>query len=350
MKWNLFIFALLCLLDIANNMRGRSIHRPDDPLMPKITTRWLDSDKTYYLKDSHLEETPLFKTFDKTYFYQHMLPKSDITYRNNPSHTVSGKVLGQLAVNLLDEILRQKKKFTFTHFNVIKNRDFAAKDKSGLLIFKYKKYPFILKLFIENPQGFVRPYAKGFEPTCFFTMGSAMRHLTGFTRIKNLEAMKQIIQSNPYWAARISWPRKWFWEPDNNKWFEIVGTNIGRRKKTRIELPAVYGVICDAIDAERELSILNRSNRKLGMSLSQFLRYRIDPHLKNFLIEKGTNKIVIVDTEHFPTLVGLKKEMRAKTYSAWYLKLTGKFLSDNLFRNKKTRRNLQLFPLSPYLL
>lgn len=346
----LLVCTCIQLLDIGQIIASRSVHRPEDPYMPKITARWLGGSKTYSLKDSHLEERPIFKIFNKKEFNLYMLPPKNINYRYHPKKSVSGKKLGKLAQHVLHEVLVEKKKWKYTHFVALKNRDFSARDNSGLLIFKYKDYPFILKLFIETPQGFVRPYAKGFEPTCFFVMGSAMRHLTGFTRIKNLEAIKKKIKPDPYWSSIVTWPKKWFWVPPNNKWFEVVGENIGPTGKSRIEFPSVYGVICDAIDSEGELSLLNRKSRLMGMALSRFLNYRIDPHLKNFLVEKGSKKLAIVDTEHFPTLVGLKREMRSQTYSAWYLKLAGKFISDKLFRNKKVRRNLQLFPTEPYIL
>lgn len=342
MKKRIPLLLGIALLIIYNLNHARSIHRPVDPMTPKISTRWLDGSPQYHLKDSRLEEDPIFKTFDKEHYKSHMLPREAIQYRYDNTKTVSGEALSKLISKLITEIHQKKKKYT--DFIVLKDWDFSSRDKSGLLIFKFKDHPFILKLFMETPQGFVRPYAKGFEPSCFFVMGSTMRHMTGFTRIKNMRAIKKKVAQDPFWSNIVDFPRKWYWEPENNRWFEVIGTNVGPHNYSRIELPSVYGIVCDEIKAAKKVSYLDRHHRKICMELSRFLKYRVDPHIKNFLIEKDTNKTVMIDTEYFPLLVGLKREMKAKTYSAWYLKLTGKFATDKLFQNKKKRHMRQLKP------
>ncbi len=345
-----FQTALLWVVIIAFPaiLHGRSIHRPEDQLMPSITTRMLNEKTSYQLKDSRIQERPIFKVFDQEDYESHMLPSGPITYRNHPEKSVLGKRLSELATDLLHDIQKGRKRYP--GFKLLKGRDYSNHDRSGLLIFKYNNDPFILKLFIETPQGFVRPYAKGFEFSCLFIMGSAIRHMTGFTRLKNLKAIRKAIENSPEWKNLIDLPRKWYWEPPNAQWFEVIGKNVGNKKKQRIILPSVYGVIADAVKSSRPLTLANIHDRKFGMQFARFLKFRSDPHMKNYLLEAGTNKIVLIDTEHFPTLVGLKKEMTVQTYTGWYAKLAKKFLNDRLGRSKKDRFNLQFEQESFYQL
>jgi hypothetical protein len=62
------------------------------------------------------------------------------------------------------------------------------------------------------------------------------------------------------------------------------------------------------------------------------------------MVERGTNKLVIIDTEHFPTLVGFKEKRSFKTYVRWYLGLAGKAAHAMYFRNKKERLLAQKTP------
>ena len=339
--------SLIFVLLVHQESFCRSIHRPIDPLCSMITTRWADDQtKTKYtLRDLYIQ-APIFQTFDKKYFENHMLPSGPIYYRNNRETSVTGNILGELANSLVNEIKANKKKFS--DFVVLKQRDYSSRDQSGLLIFKYKNYPFVLKLFIETPQGFIRPYAKGFEPTCFFIMGGSMRHLTGFTRVKNLELIDSKLKSDPFWNYRVDLPRKWFWQPNNNRWLEVKTTNVGQTIEQSTQFPAVYGVICDLIEVGKNFSLCNKNHRKFCMDLMQFLDFSTDPHLKNFIIEKGIGKVVIIDTEFFPLLVGLKKKIKTKSYSSWYLKLAGKFFTNRLMLNKKERKLRQLSTTSEY--
>lgn len=322
-------------------MAGRSMLRPKDPLMPKITTYWSSSkmeQTKHTLEDWHLEEIPLFQAFNKKYFNQYILPTKAIAYRNKPAQTVTGEKLAQLAEHVLQEI--KDGKHTFTHFTKLKMRDFCYEDSSGLAILKYKDYPFVLKLFIENPQSFVRPYSKGFEPTMFFCMGGTMRHLTGFTRISNLKRIQKKLQTHPHWKKRVGLPRKWFWEPRDNQYFTIEGKNIGNEQAIKASLPSVYAVICDAIEASH-FPLINQKNRQECLDIARFVDYNLDPHLPNFLLEKDTGKLVIIDTEHFPTLTGLKQKLNAKSYIGWYIKLSFNAFKARYCYSKKARRNMQ---------
>src|SRR5579859_134744 len=126
---------------------NRSILRPPQKI-PQIVTYW-DGDKSevFTLKDSHLEEGPIFKTFDESFFYDHIIPQGPITYRNNNKAYVDGEQLSILIEQLLLELRDKKKKFT--DFALLKSSDFNFREFCGMLVLKFKDYPFVLKLFIE---------------------------------------------------------------------------------------------------------------------------------------------------------------------------------------------------------
>ncbi len=340
---------LLFFLIIGSVLQAqRSVLRPQDPLIPEIITRWTDETKTYHLRDYHLEEQALFTKFNKDYFFKHLLPKGPIYYRYDKNKKVSGKRLHMLAEHLVKEIT--DKKTTFTHFKVLKNEDFNGRTVSGTAIFKYKKYPFVLKLFIKTPETFVKPFSEGWVPSCFFIMGGGInRYLSGFTRIRNLELIKQKIDRSPYWSTRVDTPRKWFWTPTDGRWFELTGKNIGTKPLQTVILPSVYGIIADAIESEKTLSIFNKQERELALQLAHYLDNSIDAHADNFMVEKKTLMVVLIDTEHFPTMVGLKKPLIYDSYSSWYCQLAWKCLTDKLTHHRKYRRELQVNP-APALL
>jgi len=330
-----FILPSYCML------YGRSIHRPKDPHMSYITTRWDNDNITHTLREPHLTEYPLFKVFDKDYFYDHLLPTGNIFYRHNPKLCIDSKELSQLIEHLLSEIAHKKTKFT--HFTVLRKRNFHKRKGCGLLIVKFKDYPFVLKVFIETPASFINPYCKGLEPTFFYFMGGGInRHVAGFTRIKNLDYLKQEIEANAYLSSHIDVPRKWYWIPHNLKWIEITGTNIGPKKNVYTKIPATYCIISDAIDHDPQvsLSLFKKNDRKMILKFCNLMNNRIDPHIDNFIVEKGTNKFVIIDTEHFPTIVGLKKRYPIKSYFSWYTHLAFKCVKDIFLYTKKGRREI----------
>lgn len=328
-------------------LEGRSPLRKQDPLCPVITTQWQTGGPLYRLRDSHLEVTPLFHLYDKQHQLEHLLPAENIPFRHNKNKSVSGAELSKLIEYLLEEIRHKKTKYR--DFVVLKNRDFNTKKQAGALIVKSKKYPFVVKLFMETPRSFIRPYNKGFEPACQFVIGGgATRHFIGFTRIKNVRVIRKRIKHNKHWSKRVDIPRKWFWLPKNEQLITMTGYNIGGHKEITIDFPAVYAVVADEIEIERSFSIFKKEDRQTAIDLSNFLLCRIDPHIDNFIIEKETGKIVIIDTEHFPSLVGFKKRPRITHYTSWYLHLATKYLKNRFFRTKRDRHNLQLHPTPPF--
>ncbi len=276
----------------------------------------------------------------------HQLPPT-ISFRHNPQKTIKQSHINALLTYLLVEIAEQKK--IFTDFIVIKDQDFNYKKNAGALVLRFKKYPFVVKLFLETPRSWVRPYNKGIEAICQHIIGGGVsRHLCGFTRIKNLEWVQNKLKTNPLYATTVDMPRKWFWLPQHAPFLRVTGYNIGGHKKISQTLPALYAIVEDAIDVEKTFSMRNYNDRKTAIDLSNFLEMHIDAHINNFVYEKKTNKIIIIDTELFPVLVGLKKPMHISNYASYYLKLVKKAFLSFFFSSKKDRKKRQLEAEPPY--
>ena len=82
----------------------------------------------------------------------------------------------------------------------------------------------------------------------------------------------------------------------------------------------------------------------MSLKFAHYIGDRLDAHVDNLVVEKNTGKIVLIDTEHFPTMIGLKEPMNYNTYGSWFLQLSGKCFRANFMRSKKIRRNMQLHP------
>lgn len=341
---------VLFLTALCSTVCGRSLLRPADETMPRLTAQWADrKGKLYSITDSHLEEYPLFVVYKPEYFERHRLPANDISYRYCPDKKVSGATLDKLIKDLLKEIERGKRKYT--HFTLLQDKDFNHTKAAGLAVFKFKEYPFILKLFIETPESFVNPWMKGILPVWFFYMaGGGNRHITGLTRIQNKIVISERLQANPKWAPFVDVPHKWFWTPEDPNMIRLTGHNIAGKETITTHIPGTYAIIAEAIEPSNEPTVFDRHKRKIALELCNTLDLFIDPHIDNFMVEKGSNKLVIIDTEHFPTLVGLKEKASYKTYVRWYLGLMKKASYDIFFRNKADRKaaqsatsNLRLF-------
>lgn len=46
-----------------------------------VTTRWANGGKTHKLKSPYLRYDPIFRTYQNTYFFKHLLPLQPISYR-----------------------------------------------------------------------------------------------------------------------------------------------------------------------------------------------------------------------------------------------------------------------------
>lgn len=328
-------------------LMSRSALRPRDPYVPCITVQANEKGKAYFLQDSHLEVSTIFYTFDETYLRSRLLPSGPIPFRNRPEKSISGAHISMLIEGLLKEIYAKKK--VYKHFTVLKDEGFNVRKQAGLLVLKIKNYPFVVKLFMETPRAFVRPYNKGFITSCHFIVGGgATRHILGFTRLANRDTVVEMLQSSPEWKDKVDLPRKWSWFPKHEEWLYISGYNIGGHEKIQMKLPAVYAIIADAIESERTFSMRKGDDTKTAIRLSNFLNFRIDAHLNNFMVEKNTRKIIIIDTEHFPTMVGCKERPQIHSYIGFYWNLFTKGIKDSLFRSKKERRDVQRNPRPPF--
>lgn len=328
---------------IFSELHARSPFRRPDPAIPTIMTSWQNDEKIHILRDSHLEEYSIFKIFDEKFFFEHQLTDQEIAFRNQAEKSVSGATLKKLADGLINEILAQKK--TFEHFTVLRSRDFNRAYQIGLMILKFKDYPFVLKVFMENPKCLASPYSKGIVPLFSFYMGGGInRHLIGFTRIKNLDYIKTKLTQSPYWSSKVDTPRKWFILPSQNRWIQISGTNIGTQNTVQTHIPGIYCIIADAITSEKKTSMLNKEDNHTCLSLCRYLSFNIDPHIDNFMWEQQTGKLVIVDTEHFPSFMGFRNVQDFNSYLGWLTYLSEKCLNDLFFRSKKDWRRAQIQP------
>lgn len=318
----------------------RSCLRPKNADEPVLIARWAHGDKEYVIHNSHIEEYPLFVVYNEEHFNNHLLPSSNISYRYDPHKEVSGTVLNELIEQLVQEIKACKKRFT--HFTLIQDKDFNHRKPAGLIVLRFKEYPFILKLFIETPDSFVNPWCKGTQPVWFFYMGGGVnRHMTGLTRIKNMELISKRLKEDPMWANFIDLPRKWFWTPQEQNWVQLIGKNVGTHKEITTCIPSIYAIVADEIIIADTANDCWQHRRAIALDLCNKLDLFIDPHIDNFLVEQGTNKFVIIDTEHFPTLVGLKEKRTFGSYLGWYLGLAKKATHDIFFRLKSERKATQ---------
>ncbi|MDR3550629.1 MAG: hypothetical protein P4L31_04405 [Candidatus Babeliales bacterium] len=319
---------------------ARSIHRPADGMLPKISVRSDNDSDHYTLQSSHLAFYPFFSVFDKSFFDENLLPKTPIAHRNNPTKTIDPEILNNLIEGLLKEI--HQKKMQYADFQIITSKNFNRKKECGMMILKFKDHPFIVKLAIESPQTFINPYCKGLDNVWFFPLGGGInRHLAGLTRIKNRQMIQNRLADHPEWSTLVDVPRKWYWIPKKDNWLEITGSNMGGQKTVTTKIPSTYCIIADEIHTKQEFSLFNKDQTTLALKICNYLDLWIDPHINNFMVEQETNKIVIVDTEHFPSVVGIKEKVTFDNYTSWYLYLMGKCTKDWFFRTKDERHFAQ---------
>jgi hypothetical protein len=329
----------------------RNVHRPKDNTIQTIAVSWADEPEPIHtLTSRYLEKNTLFELFDRSFFYDHLLPKGKISFRYNPEQTVDSTLLDSLIEKAVQEIRNGRR--TFSDFTILRDRDFNHKRLSGLIILKCNNFPFVVKLFMENPKSFVRPFRKGIVPSfCFFIGGGINRHLSGFTRIKNLYAFKEIVDNSPLWSDTVTLPRKWFWLPHDSRWFAINGTNFGPSTMEKTSIPGTYAIVADAIEIERTMSLRNKRDRKESLRLCNDVNFCVDPHIDNFMIEKGSGKIAVIDTEDFGYMTGRKDKDLGHYNSqiAWYVDLSLKAARDIFFRPKITTAAEPTTPVPPII-
>lgn len=337
--------TLYLLLFVFNLLEGRNPRRPEDNTIPTITVSsdnfayaqtWAsikspyNPKKTYQLQHNSLRIRPIKQGFNQTYFQEHMLPLDTIEFRNNCG-AVSGAILSNLAQEFLEEIKVGQRKFT--HFTILKDKDFNYNSLSGLIVAKFNNYPFVIKISIEHPHTIVQPLSRSFEAYGMFIIGGNLRHLTNFTRIPNLKRIAAMLSYNPFYLRCLDYPRKWYWKPEKNYNLNITWNCNGYQET--IILPSVYATISDFIETEpfQPQADLNR----LSMKVATDTGFLIDPHSGNIVIEKGTHNYILLDTEDFRMMVGLDRSMKAKKYIGWYIELITNSLKTVLFRTKQER-------------
>jgi hypothetical protein len=326
-------------------IKGRSPFRKKDPDTPEITISWKNSKRVLRRFNRAYTEYPIFTAFNENFFFNHILPTTIIPSLENSNVIINCNHLNKLIYELLIEIKKHKKQYT--HFEIIRDRNFNHRKKCGLLILRFKNYPLVLKLFMETPRSFIDPYCKGFENQFFFYMsGGINRHIAGLTRIKNLELITDQIENHPRWKNSIITPRKWYWLPQKPRWIEINGRNIGESKQITTLIPSTYAIIADELDITENVHTLSSQEKsELIMQLCMDLHLFVDPHADNFVIKYRPTyndyTISIVDTEHFPSMVGLKEEPFFNNHLEWYIYLAAKFFQDAFLQTKKSRRKAQ---------
>lgn len=344
MRTLIIIYLAVCGIPHAT-FAQRSIHRPQPFFTQQITASWSHApDTAHVLKNKNLTYWPIFTRFDLEHFRNNQLPHKPITYRYDATRVAHGETIDALLQDCIKRLKRTNSRFSeIGEFKILKDRDFNYRHHSGVLILKCKKHPFIVKLFMENPYTFTKPYSKGIEPCFFFSMtGGSSRYLTGFTRIKNKQNIADMIDASPTWRNQVTLPRKWFWMPHDVSWMHIRGDHLrGYGSVDTIELPGTYAVISDAIETDQPAGMFTREKRQVALDLARFLdENRLDPHIDNFMIETGTHKIAIIDTEHFASMTGMQETMQFSSYKSWYLKLSRKCFKDVMLRSKQDRNRL----------
>ena len=331
---------------------SRSIHRAPNPTIPYITVTASNQDyaeiltkphdkkrhkksRINKLQNKYLRLKTLKKPFENSNFKKHMLPNGDIKYRKENT-VVHSDLLKHHNESVLQEILQGKK--SFTHFTILADNDFNYGNYSGFIVLKYKEFPFVLKLFIEHPHTFIDPLNKGFNASCLFVLNGNTRHLSGFTRIHNLEMARKALSKDAQYRYYLDFPRKWYWIPESQPYLSITWHDQYHKHEETIKLPGIYGIVCDYIETDKAIQQQEiHTLRQISVDVGNYLHNTIDSHVDNFVPEKNSNKIVIIDTEHFPTMVGLDKERSANGYIQWHIELAGKWLKTVFLRSKQKR-------------
>lgn len=275
------------------------------------------SAKSFNLTSSFLRKTPIFSTYNSEFFEKNLINGGSFECQSEDEN-IPNKELSNLLEEVIQEIKSGIRKFT--HFDILTAATFNWDLRAGALVLKFKDYPFVAKLFIENPYSMTHPFSKGFEDYALFRMGGGIsRHLAGFTRIANRENISKKIEALNV-TNFLSLPRKWFWKSEEEGNLLIRGYNFpGQKDIMETVIPSVYAVVADAINAERSFSLCNKQDRTIAFTLFNDLDNCIDPNPNNFMIEKNTGDLFLIDTEHWPSLIGVTKKPQVSNYCSYYL-------------------------------
>lgn len=331
-KYLVSLLALMCTQFVF----GRSIYRPRDLSAPHIEVSDDQHPRSYFLYDTHLRSEHVFDAYNAAYLQRFMLPQERLSARHNPEHQIDTARIKRVVEQLIADVLAGKREYQGV--KILKNKDFNRHQKVGLLIVELIEFPLVIKLFIENAQSLVSPFGKGLEMTMVFLGGGAWRHTEGFTRFKNLEDLKNYVATNPTWRDKVVFPRKWFYLPEDPRWLTIKAVNVGEPGERIVQIPGIYAVICEKIEKHPVKTV----PLETSLAFCTDVEYVMDPHVRNFMIERETEKIAIIDTEYFPWLLGFREKMQpVNSYVTWYANLAGKSLADKFATSKRDRKKRQ---------
>jgi len=317
---------------------ARSPHRLPDPDSPILIVHDKETDCLHERYSFHFQKK-IFDLYDKEFFFENLFPESINDIYGKP--VFQDHLSNDLEITL-NEILKGKKNFTYC--TVLQKKNFNFRKKCGLLILKHKRYPLVIKFFLESAQSLIEPGWKGFEPNfIFFLSGGIGRQLAGFTRVKNRHYIENILRNSDEWGSRVILPRKWFWIPKKNYSIKITGKKISQKDFLETEIPGIYAVIADFCPHQDDPRYSEIRDSEV-MKLCNFLNMYVDPHENNFIVTHSDKEglvITIIDTEHFPSMVGLENQITFNNHAEWFGFLAFKCLKDAYFRTKKMRKEIQ---------
>ena len=106
------------------------------------------------------------------------------------------------------------------------------------------------------------------------------------------------------------------------------------------KIPEIFAIIADEIPCVQTTAIQKSQKINTIMSLCNDLDTFLDAHYDNFIFKKSDHKpftISIIDTEHIPTMTGLKKRQHFNNYWQWYSHLVTHCVKKMFFRTKRKR-------------
>ena len=119
--------------------------------------------------------------------------------------------------------------------------------------------------------------------------------------------------------------------------------NLIQNKTITTTFPGIYAIIADAVDTKNQIDMPVVKRKRIVMQFSNDVYTYLDPHFDNFIFHKDPTgrqpyKIIIVDTEHFPSITGFEKAKYFKNHHNWYMNLARKCFSDMYFKTKRELR------------
>jgi hypothetical protein len=320
-------YMLLGAITVATS--GHALEPKRKLAKPEIRTQWADGGDVYYIRANYFRPV-IFSLYNKESIYSHLLPQGEINYREDQSKSIKGQ---ELSADIEQTVAELRARVPLTRFTVLKQKEYNPDNLSGAIIMKSNNHPFVVKLFFETPLSFLKPYDKGVQAAVMHRItGGVNRYLAGFTRIDNLERVKDHAKSLNL-PMPIDFPRKFYWLPENPRWFNVVGNNFNGQTYS-MTLPATYAIVADYIQASKPMSEMRRKYRRQMFATCKACDFDLDPNTKNFKVEDSSQKFVVIDTEHFKTVVG--QEVNARNYTSLYIQL-GKAGITKGFNNPKPR-------------